>query len=160
MTDPRGFFARTVCAREFSRYGLNANFVQVNISYNRLKNTLRGMHRQTGVQAEEKLVRCVRGTIYDVIIDLRVESPMFQKWFAVELSAGNYQALYIPKGCAHGFQTLEDDSEVLYMHTQYYAPGYESNIRWDDPAFAIVWPEANTRILSERDRGWPDYRLE
>ncbi len=156
--DERGFFARTMCVEEFARQGLEANFVQSNISYNTRKGTLRGMHQQTGERAECKLVRCVRGAIYDVIIDLRADSPMYKQWLAVELTADNRRALYIPRGCAHGFLTLLDATEVMYMHTQFYAPGSERNVRWNDPVFAIDWPQTDSLIMSERDAGWPDFR--
>ncbi|MCS6927204.1 MAG: dTDP-4-dehydrorhamnose 3,5-epimerase [Candidatus Binatia bacterium] len=154
--DERGFFARSWCQREFLAHGLNPRLVQCNISFNRRRGTLRGMHYQVAPHEEAKLVRCTRGAIYDVIIDLRPESPTFTQWLAVELSAENYRMLYIPEGFAHGFQTLEDNTEVFYQMSEFYAPECARGIRWNDPAFAIVWPPAE-RIISPRDQHYPDF---
>jgi dTDP-4-dehydrorhamnose 3,5-epimerase len=156
--DERGFFARTWCQREFEAYGLQTRWVQCNISFNKKKGTLRGMHYQVAPYAEAKLVRCTRGAIYDVIIDLRYDSPTFKQWQAVNLTADNRQMLFIPEGFAHGFQTLEDNTEVFYQMSEFYAPDYAKGVRWDDPAFGISWP-ADERIISERDRSYPDFCL-
>ena len=156
--DERGFFARTWCQREFAAEGLPLEWVQCNISFSRQRGTLRGMHYQAAPYEEAKLVRCTMGAIYDVIIDLRPESPTFRQWLAVELTADNRRMLFIPKGFAHGFQTLADDTEVFYQMSQFYAPEYARGVRWDDPAFKVSWP-AEKRIISERDRGFPDFLL-
>lgn len=154
--DERGFFARTWCRREFGSHGLHKQWVQCNISFNRRKGTLRGLHYQTPPYEEAKLIRCTRGAIYDVIIDLRADSPTFTQWVAVELTADNRQMLYIPEGFAHGFQTLTDETEIFYQMSQFYAPEYASGVRWDDPALNIAWP-AGERTISERDRSYPDF---
>jgi dTDP-4-dehydrorhamnose 3,5-epimerase len=154
--DERGFFARTWCQREFAEQGLVANVVQANMSSNRRKGTVRGMHYQRAPHAETKLVRVVRGAIYDVIIDLRPESPTFKGWVGVELSAENRRALYVPEGFAHGFQTLADDTEVLYQVSAFYTPGAEGGLRHDDPAFAVRWP-LPVSVISPKDAGWPDF---
>src|SRR6266487_3389064 len=142
LEDERGFFARSFCRKEFEDHGLNPNLVQCSISFNKKKGTLRGMHYQISPHAEAKLVRCTMGAIYDVIIDLRPHLPTFKQWIAVELTAENRQMLYIPEGFAHGFQTLTDNTEVYYQMSQFYYPEYSRGVRWDDPAFGIVWPEA------------------
>jgi dTDP-4-dehydrorhamnose 3,5-epimerase len=158
LEDDRGFFARTFCREEFKKYGLNANVAQCNLSYNRKKGTLRGMHYQVAPREEAKLVSCISGAIYDVIVDLRADSTTYCEWLAVELNGRGYRRmLYIPEGFAHGFQTLEDNSEVFYQISEYYAPEYARGIRWNDPAFGIQWPE-DQRILSERDRSYPDFK--
>ena len=159
MEDERGFFARTFCQKEFEAYGLNPKLVQCNISYNKRKGTLRGMHYQVAPMAESKLVRCTRGAIYDVIIDLRPESPTYRQWFAVELTAYcspltvNHKMPYIPEGFAHGFQTVMDDTEVFYQMSEFYAPECVRGVRWDDPAFGIAWPLSD-QIMSERDKSF------
>jgi dTDP-4-dehydrorhamnose 3,5-epimerase len=153
--DDRGFFARAWCQRELAAHGLNPNVVQANLSYNRHRHTLRGMHYQRPPQGEAKLVRCIRGAIYDVIVDLRKGSPTYRKWVGLTLSAQNRHMLYVPEGFAHGFQTLEDDTELFYLMTEFHTPGSEAGARWDDPAFGIRWPDASTRIMSDRDRKWP-----
>ncbi|NMF60995.1 dTDP-4-dehydrorhamnose 3,5-epimerase [Pseudanabaena yagii] len=150
IIDHRGFFARSWCEQEFRDHGLNSNLVQCNISFNIKKGTLRGMHYQVKPHEEAKLVRCTQGAIYDVIIDLRADSPTFKKWFAVELSATNRQMLYIPEGFAHGFQTLEDNTEVFYQMSEFYHPTGARGIRWDDPVFQVEWQLEN-KIISERD---------
>lgn len=155
--DERGFFARTWCQREFEAQGLKTAWVQSNLSFNRKKGTLRGMHYQAVPYAEAKLVRCTRGAIYDVIIDLRRDSPTFKQWFAVELTADNRRMLFIPEGLAHGFQTLENDTEVFYQMSAFYAPAYARGVRWNDPAFNICWPNAE-RTISTRDQSYPDFR--
>ena len=152
--DERGFFARSFCQEEFKAQGLDPRIAQTNVSYNRRRGTLRGMHFQAAPYAEAKLVRCTQGAIWDAIIDLRPDSPSFKRWHGIELSAANRRALYLPEGFAQGFQTLADDSEVLYLMSQFYRPDSARGLRWDDPAFGIAWPIANPQ-LSERDRGLP-----
>ena len=154
--DERGWFARTWCQKEFAAAGLNSALAQCSISYNRAKGTLRGMHYQADPHSEAKLVRCTRGAIYDVALDLRPGSATFGQWAAAVLSAGNHRALYVPEGCAHGFLTLEDDSEVFYQISEFYHPDLSRGVRWNDPAFGIAWPGAITAI-SERDRSYPDF---
>lgn len=151
IEDERGFFARTWCKKEFDARGLNSNLVQCNISFNRKKGTLRGMHYQVKPHAETKLVRCSSGSIYDVIIDLRRESPTYKKWFSVELSAHNRKALYIPEDFAHGFQTLEDNTEIFYQMSEFFHPESARGARWNDPEFGIEWPDATERIISPKD---------
>ena len=154
--DERGFFARTWCQREFESKGLRAVWVQSSISRNRCKGTLRGMHYQIAPHEEIKVVRCTSGSMYDVIIDLRRHSPTYLKHIDVELSSSNLRMLYIPEGFAHGYQTLDDDTEVLYLMTAFYAPESARGVRWSDPLFDIRWPE-DDRIISERDQSYPDF---
>ena len=154
--DERGFFARTWCRKEFEAQGLNPALAQCSISYNAKRGTLRGMHYQVAPHTEAKLVRCTRGTIYDVALDLRPGSPTFKQWVSVELTSQNRRAVYIPEGVAHGFQTLEDSTEVLYQISESQDPACARGVRWDDPAFTIAWPPAD-RTLSARDRSYPDY---
>ena len=149
--DDRGFFARTWCVREFETHGLDTRLVQCGVSYNKRKGTLRGMHYQVAPHAETKLVRCTRGAIYDVIIDLREDSSTFRQWVTVELTAQNRRMLYIPEGFTHGFQTLADDTEVFYQISEFYHPESARGVRWDDPAFGITWPET-AKMISERDK--------
>lgn len=155
--DFRGFFARTFCRREFADHGLDPDVEQSSISFNPRKGTLRGMHYQAAPCEEVKLVRCTMGRIYDVIIDLRPDSSTHRKHFAVELSAENHKMLYIPRGFAHGFQTLEDNAEVFYQMSDTYSPEHARGVRWNDPAFGIAWPAAE-RIIHERDQSYPDFR--
>jgi dTDP-4-dehydrorhamnose 3,5-epimerase len=155
--DERGFFARTWATEELAAHGLASEVVQCSVSRNTRAGTLRGMHFQTAPHEEVKLVRCTAGAIYDVIVDLRPGSRSFREWLAVELTAEIGTALYIPKGFAHGFQTLVDATDVLYMMSDPYVPEAASGVRWDDPAFEIEWPAAEVRTMSERDRAWPDY---
>ena len=155
ISDERGSFARTWCAAEFEERGLNSRLVQCNISTNRLRGTVRGMHFQREPHAEAKLVRCTRGAICDVIVDLRPDSPTFRRWIAQELSADNHRLFYIPEGFAHGFQTLTDDAEVFYQMSREFVPGAASGVRWDDPALRIDWP-LPISIISERDQTWPE----
>lgn len=155
--DDRGFFARTWCANELSEHGLNTQLVQANMSWNPRQGTLRGMHFQRAPHAETKVVRATRGSILDVIIDLRAESPTFKQWIGVELSADNGRALYVPEGFAHGFQTLVPDCEVHYLVTAFYEPAAEGGVRWDDPAFGIEWPDPANAFLSEKDASWPSF---
>jgi dTDP-4-dehydrorhamnose 3,5-epimerase len=157
IEDERGFFARTWYQSEFESRGLDARLVQCNISYNAKKGTLRGMHYQAAPYEETKLVRCTMGALYDVIIDLRPASPTFKQWIAVELTVDNRRMLYIPGGFAHGFQTLEDSTEVFYQMSQIYHPESARGVRWDDPAFGIGWPSADQRVISTRDQQYPDF---
>jgi dTDP-4-dehydrorhamnose 3,5-epimerase len=157
VADERGLFARTWCRREMEEHGLDAGLVQCSTSFNRRRGTLRGMHWQASPDEETKIVRCTRGAVYDVVLDLRPGSPTFKRWFAAELTADNRSALYVPAGIAHGFQTLADDSEVLYQMSQFHRPESARGVRWNDPAFAIEWPSAAERTMSERDRNWPDF---
>lgn len=154
LEDERGFFARTWCAEELARHGLEGRIAQCNLSSNRRRGTLRGMHYQAAPHQEAKIVRCIRGAIYDVIVDLRHGSPTLRRWTSVELTAENRLALYVPGDFAHGFQTLTDDAEVFYEMSTLYAPGFGRGVRWNDPALAIEWPIGDP-ILSERDRGYP-----
>jgi len=156
LEDKRGFFARAFCQREFEERGLNTAVAQCNISFNRRKGILRGMHFQAAPRSEAKLVRCTAGSIYDVIIDLRRSSPTFKQYFGIELSAGDGKLLYIPEEFAHGFQTLEDNTEVFYQMSQFYSSEHVRGVRWNDPAFGIEWP-AGERTIIERDRTYPDF---
>lgn len=153
--DERGFFARSWCQREFEARGLSSRLVQCSISRNYRKGTLRGMHYQLPPHVEAKLVRCTTGAIYDVIIDLRPDSPTLRRYFGVVLSAENQRALYVPEGFAHGFLTLTDNSEVFYQMSEFYDPAAARGVRWNDPAFGISWPEP-VMVISERDRNYPD----
>jgi dTDP-4-dehydrorhamnose 3,5-epimerase len=155
--DQRGFFARAWCRHEFDEHRLASDMVQANISYNIAKGTLRGMHYQVEPYGEVKMVRCIRGRLYDVIIDLRPSSLTYRRWFGVELSAENRLMLYVPVGFAHGFQTLEDDTEAFYMVSQYYTPGAERGLRYNDPGFSISWP-MTVSTISDKDSSWPEYR--
>jgi dTDP-4-dehydrorhamnose 3,5-epimerase len=154
--DVRGFFARAWSDRELEAAGLNARWVESNLSFNKKTGTLRGMHYQLPPYDQIKLVRCTRGRIYDVIIDLRTGSPTFKQWFALELSAENHRILYVPGEFAHGYLTLEDDTEVSYQTSAYYAPEHGRGVRWNDPAFNISWPTDNP-VLIERDRDYQDF---
>lgn len=153
--DERGFFARTICAEEFAQQGLNGHFVQHSVSWNPRTGTLRGMHFQVAPHEEEKLVRVTRGAIFDVILDLRRDSPTFGRWHGVELSADNYRQLYIPRGVAHGFQTLQAESEVLYAMSVPFHASSARGLRWDDAEVAIAWPACEKRIISEKDLHLP-----
>jgi len=155
--DTRGLFARTWCVREFEARGLRPHLVQSSVSFNTRRGTLRGMHYQAPPFAEVKLVRCTRGAILDVIIDLRPDSPTFTRHVAVHLTEDNRHALYIPEGFAHGFQTLDDDSEVFYQMSEFYMPDAARGVRWNDPAFGIEWPLGQP-IINERDATYPDFR--
>ncbi len=158
LEDERGFFARSWCKAEFESRGLYSNIVQCNVSFNRKKGTLRGMHYQVKPHEEAKLVRCTMGALYDVIIDIRKDSATFRKWHSVELSAKNHRMLYIPEGLAHGYLTLEDDSEVFYQMSERYYPECARGVRWNDPAFNIQWPDAKM-LISARDREYPDFKI-
>lgn len=157
ILDDRGFFARTWSEAEFSERGLDSKLVQCSLSFNKRRGTLRGMHFQRAPFAETKLVRCTRGVIYDVVLDLRPDSATFKEWVAVELSADNHQMLYIPKGCAHGFQTLTDEAEVFYQMSEYYNPASAAGVRWNDPFFAIEWPQ-EVSVIAPRDAAYADYQ--
>ena len=158
LEDERGFFARAYCAEEFAAHGLQPVIAQANLSFNRTRGTLRGMHYQVDPAEETKLVRCTRGAIWDVIIDMRPDSPTYLSHFGVELSAENRSALYVPALCAHGFQTLVDDTEVTYQVGDFYRPGHERGVAHDDPAFAIQWP-LPVSVISEKDRAWPPFAV-
>lgn len=158
LKDHRGFFARAWCQKEFEAHGLTPLVVQANVSFNNKMGTLRGIHYQIAPYEEAKLMRCTKGAIYDVIIDLRPNSTTYKEWFGLELNANNYKMLYVPENFAHGFQTLEDNSEATYQVSQFYTPGSERGIRWDDPAFSIDWP-IEIQVISGKDKSWPDFKL-
>jgi dTDP-4-dehydrorhamnose 3,5-epimerase len=155
--DERGFFARSWCRKEFEAHGLDPRTVQCNVSFNKLKGTLRGMHYQVAPYAEAKLVRCTRGAIYDVIIDLRRESATYKQHVSEVLSSNNYKALFVPEGFAHGFQTLEDNSEVFYQMSEFYSAEHQRGLRYNDPAFGINWP-TDVMVISDRDRNYEDFK--
>lgn len=155
--DDRGRFMRAWCAREFAEHGLNFVPVQANMGFSVRKGTTRGMHFQDVPALEAKLVRCTRGAIFDVVLDLRLESASFGRWYGTELSADNGRMLYVPEGCAHGYQTLEDGAEMYYMTSAFYEPTAVRGVRFDDPAFNIQWPLAAT-VVSEQDRNWPLFK--
>ncbi len=155
IEDSRGFFARTVCTLAFAAQGIDGAFIQQSVSWNRKRGILRGLHYQSAPHSEDKLVRVTRGAIFDVIVDLRTGSPTLHQWFGVELSADNHRALYIPKGFAHGFQTLDDDTEILYQMTVAFHPEAARGLRWNDPAFNIAWPDPGNAILSGKDATLP-----
>jgi dTDP-4-dehydrorhamnose 3,5-epimerase len=155
--DERGFFARAWCQKEFGSHGLNASLVQCSISFNTRKGTLRGVHYQADPHPEAKVVRCTHGALFDVVLDLRRDSPTFREWIGVILTAENRKMIYVPEGCAHGFLTFEDATEVFYQMSDFYRPESACGVRWDDPAFGIAWPE-KVEIISERDRTYPDFQ--
>ena len=154
--DDRGFFARLFCVNEFEKNGLNNKIVQINNSLSRDKGTLRGIHYQLKPKAENKIVRCIKGSLYDVIVDIREDSETFGKWFGIELSEENRTMLYVPEGFGHGFLTLQENTEAFYLVTEFYAPDYERGIRWNDPYFNIKWP-IEPLIISEKDKNHPDF---
>jgi dTDP-4-dehydrorhamnose 3,5-epimerase len=154
MADERGLFARTFCAREFAEHGLTSRLVQCSVSYNRQKGTLRGLHYQRSPHEEAKLVRCTAGAVYDVIVDLRPGSSTYLQHFGVELSARSRRSLFVPEMFAHGFQTLEDDTEVFYQMSQFYAPDHAAGLRYNDPELGIAWP-LPVSVMSDKDRTWP-----
>ena len=156
LEEERGFFARTWCKREFNAHGLNPELVQCNISFNKKRGTLRGMHYQVAPCEEVRLVRCTMGAIYDVTIDLRPDSQTFKQWVSVELTEKNRKMFYIPEGFAHGFITLEDNTEVFYQMSEFYAPESARGVRWNDPAFRILWTE-DVVVISDRDKQYPDF---
>jgi dTDP-4-dehydrorhamnose 3,5-epimerase len=156
IEDDRGFFARAWCRRELEAHGLNSSLAQANLSFNRHKGTLRGMHWQEPPHAESKLVRCTRGAIFDVAVDLRPGSVTYLQWVGAELSADNHRMLLVPEGFAHGFQTLADDTEVFYQVSEFYAPQAERGARYNDPSFNIQWP-LGVAVISDKDAAWPDF---
>jgi dTDP-4-dehydrorhamnose 3,5-epimerase len=158
LADDRGWFARTFDRERFEELGLDPPTVQCSTSFNARAGTLRGLHYQQAPHAEDKLVRCTRGAIYDVIVDLRRDSPSFCRWFGIELTPDGGQQLLVPKGFAHGFQTLVDETEVHYQMSYPYVAGAGRGVRWDDPSFGIEWPVAERRVISERDATYPDFR--
>lgn len=153
FTDERGFFARAFCAKEFATHGLNANVAQTNLSYNARRGTLRGMHYQREPATEAKLVRCLQGSLFDAIVDLREESETYLQWFGVELTAENGRALFVPERFGHGFLTLADDTLAHYQVSEFYTPGVEGGLRYDDPAVGIQWP-GEVEVISEKDAAW------
>ena len=156
--DERGYLARVFCEAEFAEYGLATRFVQGSTIFSPMRDTLRGLHYQETPHQEVKLVRCARGAANVVIVDLRPESPTHQQWLGIRLSSGNGRLLYVPMGFAQGYQTLVDDTEVVYQMSHEYVPSAGRGVRWDDPAFGIQWPVSERRLISERDKAWPDYR--
>lgn len=157
--DERGFFARSWSEQELTALGVEGHFVEGNLSCNKKAGTLRGMHYQTAPFGQAKLVRCIRGAIYDVAVDLRPASATYRQWVGVELSAENRSMLYLPGECGHGFQTLTDDTEVVYMVSGTYEPASSSGFRWDDPAFGVQWPHVEERTVIKRDQEYPDFSL-
>jgi dTDP-4-dehydrorhamnose 3,5-epimerase len=157
IADSRGFFSRAWCQKEFEANGLNPNVVQCNLSFNTSKGTLRGMHYQIPPHEEAKIVRCIRGKVYDVIIDLRPKSPTYLQWIGVELSSENRKMLYVPENFAHGYLTLADNTELFYQVSHFYFPESESGIRWNDPTVSIKWPQTNGLIITDKDKNWPDF---
>lgn len=154
--DGRGFFARSWCQREFEEHGLNPKLVQCSVSFNTRKGTLRGLHYQAAPRPESKLIRCTRGAVYDVVVDLRRDSPTFKAWIGVFLNGADRKMVYVPEGCGHGFLTLEDETEVFYQISEFYCPELARGVRWDDPSFQIVWP-GEVEVISERDRTYPNF---
>jgi len=157
IEDERGFFARAWCQKEFTANGLNPCLLQCNLAFNKARGTIRGMHYQAPPYQEAKLVRCTRGAIYDVIIDLRPDSQSYLKWIGVELTEDNHAMLYVPEDFAHGYQTLTNNAEVFYQVSQFYSPEFERGVRWNDPVFGIDWPETENYVISEKDKNHPDY---
>ncbi len=157
--DERGFFTRAFCAKEFAKAGLPVNMVQANLAGSAAKGTLRGLHYQVAPHEEAKLLRCIRGAVFDVVVDIRPESSTYGAWFGVELTAENRRMMFVPAGCAHGYLTLEDNSEVYYLVSEFYEPTAEKGIKWDDPAFGIKWPLTDNLVISDKDKKWPDFVL-
>jgi dTDP-4-dehydrorhamnose 3,5-epimerase len=155
--DDRGSFARSFCTAEFASHGLETSYIQQNVSRSAKKGTLRGMHFQLGVHAEVKLIRCAAGAVFDVLMDIRPESPTYGAWYGAQLSGDNNTQMYAPAGVAHGFITLTDDVEVTYLNSAAYAPGQEGGVRWNDPAFNVAWPTEVT-VIAPKDETWPDFR--
>ena len=158
ITDERGFFARSFCKAEFRKHGLETDIVQCNISYNKKKGTIRGMHYQIPPFEEEKIVSCTQGSIYDVVVDLRSDSPSYCQWVATELSEKNFKMIYIPNGCAHGFQTSEDHTIVHYQITAFFHQECARGVKWNDPIFDIKWPNFQKRIISDKDKKYPIFK--
>jgi dTDP-4-dehydrorhamnose 3,5-epimerase len=157
IDDERGFFARTFLPEEFTSRGLDPTLAQCNIAFNRRRGTIRGLHFQRAPFDETKIIRCTRGAVCDVILDLRANSPTFRRWLAVELTSDNHRMLYVPRGMAHGYQTLTDDAETYYHVSAPYSAPHAAGVRWNDPAFAIDWPLGEPTVISGRDRAWPDF---
>lgn len=155
--DDRGFFSRVFCRKELGAYGLNADVSQANIGFSRSKGTLRGLHYQVAPYEEAKLVRCTAGVLFDAIIDLRPNSSSFKQWLGVELTAEKRNMLYVPEGCAHGYLTLADNTEIFYLVSQFYTPDAERGVRWNDPAFGIEWPLVDHLVISDKDKNWEDW---
>lgn len=158
LSDDRGFFARGWCTEEFRRHGLNPSMVQLNVSFSPLAGTIRGMHYQLAPDAEAKFICCTRGAVFDVVVDLRPDSPAFGRWFGAELTAENDTMLYAPEGCAHGYQTLVDNTATYYLTSAAFAPASARGVRYNDPAFGITWPQPVT-MVSKPDQSWPDFAL-
>jgi dTDP-4-dehydrorhamnose 3,5-epimerase len=156
--DERGFFGRVFCRREFEAHGIDPQIQQANIGFSRSRGTLRGLHYQVPPHGEAKLVRCTAGALFDVILDLRPASSTFKQWMGVELTAKSHTMLYVPEGCAHGYLTLADGTEIYYLVSQYYQPTAERGLRWNDPAFEIEWPIKKGLVISEKDQNWPDWQ--
>ncbi len=152
--DERGFFARAFCVDEFAEHGLKTEIKQSNLSGSVQKGTTRGLHYQVAPMAEVKFIRCIKGSVFDVLVDMRPESPTYKQWFGIELTEENQTAIYIPEGFAHGHQTLEDNSQIMYLTTQVYSPEHERGIRWNDPAIGVKWPLEPT-VVSDKDQAWP-----
>jgi dTDP-4-dehydrorhamnose 3,5-epimerase len=157
--DVRGSFTRAFCAKEFAKAGLPVDLVQANLAGNVAKGTLRGLHYQVAPHEEAKLLRCIKGSVFDVVVDIRVESPTYGRWFGAELTAANRRMMFIPSGCAHGYLTLERESEVYYLVTGFYESAAEKGIRWNDPAFNVQWPITENMTISDKDKAWPDFKL-
>jgi dTDP-4-dehydrorhamnose 3,5-epimerase len=157
IEDDRGFFSRAWCQKEFEAKGLNTNIAQCNLSFNTTKGTLRGMHYQIAPHEEAKIIRCPRGKVYDVIIDLRPKSPTYLRWAGFELSSENRKMLYVPESFAHGYLTLADNTELFYQVSHFYSPESESGIRWNDRTVNIKWPQTNGLIITDKDKNWPDF---
>ena len=157
FSDDRGFFARAYCENEFMEHGIGVHMVQANMSYNKQRGILRGLHWQASPYEEAKFVRCIKGSLFDVVVDVRPESPTYKQWSGIELTSVNRKALFIPGGCAHGYQVLEDDTEVLYQVSAPYVQEAERGARWNDPAFGIEWPIKEGLILSSKDKDWDDF---
>lgn len=155
--DERGYFARSWCRKEFKAHGLNPIVVQANVAFSSNKGTLRGMHYQADPYQEAKLIKCLRGKVFDVIIDLRSNSATYCEWFGMELTAEDHTMLYVPEGFAHGYQALLDNTEVFYLVSQFYTPDSERGVRWNDSVFGIEWPVTDDLVISEKDKNWPDY---
>lgn len=158
IEDERGFFARMWCEKEFKAHGLSPNLAQISVAFNKKKGTIRGMHYQKPPHEEAKLVYCTKGKIYDVVVDLRPASKTFKDWFSIEIQSTDYKIVYVPRGCAHGYQTLEDNTDVIYQMSTFFMPEYYAGVRWNDPAFKIKWPYPDDVITSKKDRDYLDFK--